>query len=81
MALTESEATRKEWLVNAINAIQNAQLGNLTSGKSSLSFNGRNVTNMSPTEMETLRRSYAAELMKLERKEQGVRTRTIRCIG
>ncbi|ANQ24835.1 hypothetical protein BA893_24955 [Vibrio natriegens] len=81
MALTESEATRKAWLVEAINAIQNAQLGNLTSGKSSLSFNGRNVTNMSPTEMETLRRSYAAELMKLERKEQGVRTRTIRCIG
>ena len=81
MALTESEATRKAWLVNAINAIQNAQLGNLTSGKSSLSFNGRNVTNMSPTEMETLRRCYAAELMKLERKEQGVRTRTIRCIG
>ncbi|ALR15263.1 hypothetical protein M272_16895 [Vibrio natriegens NBRC 15636 = ATCC 14048 = DSM 759] len=81
MALTESEATRKAWLVEAISAIQNAQLGNLTSGKSSLSFNGRNVTNMSPTEMETLRRSYAAELTKLERKEQGVRTRTIRCIG
>lgn len=81
MALTESEATRKAWLVDAINAIQNAQLGNLTSGKSSLSFNGRNVTNMSPTEMENLRRSYASELAKLERKEQGMRTRTIRCIG
>ena len=81
MALTESEATRKAWLVEAISAIQNAQLGNLISGKSSLSFNGRNVTNMSPTEMETLRCSYAAELTKLERKEQGVRTRTIRCIG
>ncbi len=81
MALTESETTRKAWLVEAITAIQNAQLGNLTSGKSSLSFNGRNVTNMSPTEMETLRRSYASELNKLERKELGVRTRTIRCIG
>ncbi|MDW2321315.1 hypothetical protein R7127_13615 [Vibrio sp. 1159] len=81
MALTESETTRKAWLVDAINAIQNAQLGNLTSGKSALSFNGRNVTNMSPTEIESLRRSYAAELAKLERKEQGVSTRTIRCIG
>ncbi|EMK6669888.1 hypothetical protein V9J75_003402 [Vibrio fluvialis] len=81
MALTESEAARKAWLVSAIEAIQKAQLGILTSGKSSLSFNGRSVTNLSPTEMEAMRVSFASELGKLERKEAGLRTRTIRCIG
>lgn len=81
MALTVSETTRKEWLVSAIEAIQQAQLGIISSGKSSLSFNGRSVTNLSPMELEKMRSSYSSELAKLERKEAGLRTRTIRCTG
>jgi hypothetical protein len=81
MALTTRQSERKTWLESALTAIQSAQLGILTSGKSDLSFNGRSVTNLSPQEMEKLRRSYESELQKLERIEQGVSSRTIRVIG
>lgn len=81
MALTDRQTARKEWLESAIDAIQNAQMGILTSGKSELSFNGRSVTNLSPSELETMRRSYESELEKLERKEKGLRTRTVRVLG
>lgn len=81
MALTTRQAERKAWLESAITAIQNAQLGILTSGKLDLSYNGRSMTNLSPPEMEKLRRSYESELQKLERKEEGSASRTIRVIG
>ncbi|WP_019275474.1 hypothetical protein [Vibrio coralliilyticus] len=81
MALTESEAARKAWLTGAIEAIQNAQMGILSTGKLSMSFNGRSATNMSPSELEAMRRTYYSELKSLERKEAGLKTRTIRCIG
>ncbi|MEH0741154.1 hypothetical protein H4F05_06465 [Vibrio cholerae] len=81
MALTESEAARKVWLTGAIEAIQNAQMGILSTGKLSMSFNGRSATNMSPSELEAMRRTYYSELKSLERKEAGLKTRTIRCIG
>ncbi|BBM66347.1 hypothetical protein VA249_29930 [Vibrio alfacsensis] len=81
MALTERQQSRKAWLENAIEVIQTAQLGNLTSGKASLSFQGRNITNLSPTELEKLRKQLDNELTKLERIEQGRATRTVRFIG
>jgi hypothetical protein len=81
MALTTRQAQRKTWLESALTAIQNAQLGILTAGTTEVSFNGRSVTNLAPQEMERLRRSYEAELQKLERIERGVSSRTIRVIG
>ncbi len=81
MPLTPRQIARKEWLESAVEAIQNAQMGIITSGKSQLSWNGRSVTNLSPDELESLRRSYESELERLERKEQGSGTRTVRVIG
>ncbi len=81
MPLTTRQAARKTWLENALAAIESAQLGLLSTGKSSVTFNGRSATNLAPSELEKLRRSYESELLKLERKEIGKGTRTVRVIG
>ncbi len=81
MPLTTRQAARKDWLEKALTAIESAQLGLLTNAKSSITFNGRSATNLAPSELERLRRSYESELLKLERKEMGQGTKTIRVIG
>lgn len=80
MALTPRQVTRKAWLEKAISEIEKAQLTGITAGLS-MSFNGRSIQRHTPTELEKLRKGFEAELCKLERKEVGTQTRTIRVVG
>jgi len=80
MALTARQITRKAWLEGAVLQIQSAQLKGITSGLT-MSFNGRSIQRHTPAELESLMRTYEAELCKLEKKELGTFTRTIRVIG
>lgn len=80
MALTPRQITRKAWLEKAISEIESAQLTGIKSGLS-MSFNGRSIQRHTIQELETLLKGYEAELCKLERKEAGTQTRTIRVVG
>lgn len=79
--LTEREKTRKTWLEKAIYEIQKVQLEGLGSGAQTLAFGGRSIQRFTPQELESLRRSYDNELARLERKEVGKSSRTIRVWG
>lgn len=81
MALTERQTARKAWLINAITAIESAQLNSLTSEAAQMTFNGRSIQRFSPQELERLRTVYDGELSKLEKVEAGTYTRTVRVIG
>ena len=80
MPLTERQKSRKAWLEQAVNEIQNAQINGFKSGFS-MSFNGRSIQRFSPKELENLRHMYDRELIRLEKIEAGNYTRTVRVNG
>lgn len=81
MALTTRETARKTYLETAVTAIQDAQMGMIKGGVQEMSVGGRSLARFKPDELEKLYQKYLAELTRLESKEAGTRTRTVRVIG
>ncbi len=81
MALTTREQTRKTYLETAVAGIQEAQMGMIQGGVAEMSVGGRSLARFKPDELEKLFEKYSAELKRLESKEAGTRTRTVRVIG
>ncbi|WP_263079498.1 hypothetical protein [Endozoicomonas sp. Mp262] len=71
MALTTRQQKRKVWLEDMLDAIDARISGDITSGASAMSYNGRNLQRYSLAELDTLRSKFENELTGLEAKEQG----------
>ncbi len=81
MALTTREQNRKSYLETALDSIQEAQQGMISGGVQEMSIGGRSLVRFKPNELEDLYQKYSRELIRLEAKEAGKRTRTVRVIG
>ena len=71
MALTDRQTRRKEWLEKMLDAIEARISGDLESGGSSMSINGRSLQRYSMDELNTLYSRYNNELTQLERQAAG----------
>lgn len=71
MALTERQTKRKVWLESMLTAIEGRLSGDIESGGSNMSINGRSLQRYTLDELNTMYRQYSSELTQLERVEQG----------
>lgn len=71
MALTERQIRRKAWLEQMMDAIEARIAGDVESGSSSMSFNGRSLQRYTLDELNTLHSQYSYELNRLELQEMG----------
>ncbi len=71
MALTDRQTRRKEWLEKMLDAIEARISGDLESGGSSMSINGRSLQRYTMDELNTLYSQYSYELTRLERQAAG----------
>ncbi len=71
MALTDRQTRRKEWLENMLDAIEARISGDLESGASSMSINGRSLQRYSLDELNGLYAQYNNELKRLEQQALG----------
>ncbi|MBY5992508.1 hypothetical protein [Ferrimonas balearica] len=69
--LTPEQHNRLEWLNKALEAIDNALLGILSSGFKTMQLNGRAATSYSPGELSQYRRELAAERLQLLKIDAG----------
>lgn len=71
MALTDQQTRRKAWLENMLDAIEARIYGDLESGGSSMSINGRSLQRYTMDELNGLYSQYNNELTRLERQAAG----------
>lgn len=71
MALTDRQTRRKQWLENMLDAIEARISGDLESGGSSMSINGRSLQRYSLDELNGLYSQYNNELKRLEQQALG----------
>lgn len=71
MALTDRQTRRKEWLEKMLDAIEARISGDLESGGSSMSINGRSLQRYTMDELNGMYSQYNNELTRLERQAAG----------
>ena len=71
MALTDRQTLRKEWLEKMLDAIEARLSGDIESGGSSMSMNGRSLQRYSLEELNTLHKTFSNELSRLEQQAAG----------
>ena len=71
MALTDRETRRKAWLEQIIDAIEFRMTGDISSGASSMSLNGRSLQRYSLDELNSLYLKFNNELKQLDRQAIG----------
>ena len=81
MALTDREQARKAHLETLLTAIQDAEQGTWSAAVQEMSIGGRSLVRFKPEELAKYYRVYDQELKRLEAKEAGTRTRTVRVVG
>ncbi len=71
MALSDRQTKRKAWLEQILDAIDARIAGDIASGGSNMTINGRSLQRYSLEELDALRKRYDNELEGLEAKEAG----------
>lgn len=71
MALTDRQQNRKDWLEKMLDAIEGRISGDIESGSSSMSLNGRSLQRYTLEELNTLHSQYSYELSRLEQQAAG----------
>lgn len=71
MALTDRQNRRREWLEKVLDAIESRLSGDIESGGSSMSMNGRSMQRYSLDELNSLHKTFSNELNQLEQQADG----------
>lgn len=71
MALTDRQNRRREWLEKVLDAIESRLSGDIESGGSSMSINGRSMQRYSLDELNSLHKTFSNELNQLEQQADG----------